>query len=252
MSQFVVLTSDKHSQLKLKKNASMNYAAAQQALPIEAVEVTKAAINFPVFFTKNQHDEMVLSAVVGLNAGTSLFVKEGRWDASYMPSCLQTYPFYLISTPEDQNQLAVGIQEDNPVFSKTEGDALFDGEGKLTQSLERVSRMLNDHVNNIRATGNMVETLKRLDLYKPLEILLQYQDNTARKLNGLYTIDEEKLSQLPAEELASLNKDGFLVVIHALLISVYQINNLVRRHNQSDAKDKVVNITLELPEEKAS
>jgi hypothetical protein len=94
----------------------------------------------------------------------------------------------------------------------------------------------------------MVEKLDKLGLFKPLEILLQYQDNTARKMNGLYSIDEEKLNKLSTEQLASLHQDGTLFAIHALLISVYQINNLVRKYNQSEAANKIVNVKIELPE----
>lgn len=248
MSQFVVLSSNNHSQLKVKKNASMAYAATQQALPIEAVEVAKAVINFPVFFTKNQHDEMTLSAIVGLNAGQSLFAKGEKWDASYIPSCLKTYPFYLMHSPEEENQMAIGIQEDNPSFSQTEGDALFDGEGKPTQRLEQASNLLNEHVENVKATIRMADGFRQLDIYKPIEILLQYQDNTVTRLNGLYTINEEKLGKLAPEELTILNQEGYLVVMHAMLISVSQINNLVRKHNESDAQDKIVNIKVEFPE----
>ncbi|TDF39333.1 SapC family protein [Alteromonadaceae bacterium M269] len=249
MSQFVVLSSEKHSQLKLKKNAIMAYAATQQALPIEAVEVTKAVTNFPVFFTKNPHDEMTLSAIAGLNPGVSLFMHEAKWDAAYLPNCLRTYPFYLVRSPEDEKKYTVGIQEENPSFSTDEGDALFDEQGNASAHLERVSNALNNELVNIQATIQMVEALTRLELFKPIELIVQYHDNTAKKINGLYTIDEEKLSQLPEAEVADLHMQGFLVVFHALLISVYQVNNLVRRHNESDAKDKIVNIQIELPKE---
>jgi hypothetical protein len=248
MSQFVVLSNEKHRQFKLKKNASLAYAATQQAIPIEAVEVAKAAINFPIFFTKNQHDEMTLSAIAGLNSGESLFMKEGVWDASYVPACLQTYPFYLIQSPDNEKEFTVGIQEDNPSFSTTEGDPLYDGEGKPTPQLERVGSVLNRHLDNVRATVLMVDRLKGLDLFKPIDILLQFQDNTARRINGLYSIDEDKLNQLPADELVKLNQDGVLFVMHALIVSNYQINNLVRRYNQGEVSNKIVNITIELNE----
>jgi hypothetical protein len=248
MSQFVVLSNDKHKQLRIKKNASMAYAATQQVLPIEVAEVTKAAINFPIFFTKNQHDEMTLSVISGLSAGTSLFMVKDGWDASYVPMCLKTYPFYLIQSPEDEKRFVIGIQEDNPSFSVTEGEAIFDEEGKASQNMMRVGDILNGHLDRIRATGLMVEKLDKLGLFKPLEILLQYQDNTARKMNGLYSIDEEKLNKLSTEQLASLHQDGTLFAIHALLISVYQINNLVRKYNQSEAANKIVNVKIELPE----
>jgi hypothetical protein len=248
MSQFVVLSSDNHRRLKLKKNVLIAYAAKQQALPIEAVGVVKAAVNFPVFFTKNQHDEMTLSAIASLTPDTSLFVKAGKWDSSYVPSCLQTYPFYLIRSPDDETQFTVGIEEDNPSFSETEGGSLFTEDGKASQQLEHITRILKSEMSAIQATVKMVDTLQGLGLFKPLELVLKYQDNSAKKINGLYTVDEEKLTQLSADELAELNRSGFLVVIHALLISVYQINNLMRRHNESTENDKIAHIKIELPE----
>ena len=62
-------------------------------------------------------------------------------------------------------------------------------------------------------------------------------------------LTKRSLVNYPKQKVADLHKQGFLVVFHALLISVYQVNNLVRRHNESDAKDKIVNIQIELPKE---
>ena len=249
MNQFVELSSDKHSQLRLKKNALLAHAATQQALPIEAVEVTKAATSFPVFCAKNQHGEMTLSAVAGLSAGTSLFMKGEQWDGTYLPSTLQVYPFYLIPSPGKEKDYTVGIQEDNPAFSTEEGEPLFDENGQATKHLEQVSNRLAAELVNIQATVKMMNALTRLDLFKPIELIVQYQDKTAKRINGLYSIDDEKLSKLPANELAELNKEGFLVVVHAMLISVFQVNNLVRRHNESGAQDKVVSIQVTQPQD---
>ena len=44
-------------------------------------------------------------------------------------------------------------------------------------------------------------------------------------------LDEDKLKALTAEQLAELNKNGYLVPMHATLVSVFQVNALIRRHN---------------------
>jgi len=252
MTQFVVLSNEKHSQLRLKRKAIMAYAATQQAIPIEAVEVSKACANFPVFFMKDHHDEMTLSAIAGFEPGASLFMRDAKWDATYLPACLQTYPFYLMRSPDDETEYTVGIQEDNPSFSATDGELLFDGEGKATKHLEHVTNILKGDLTNIQATVKMVTELERLSLFKPVELLIHYQDNTAKKINGLFTVDDQKLNALPANELELLNKYGFLLVIHAMLVSIYQVNNLVNRHNASDDTNKISEISVELAQEEGA
>ena len=51
-------------------------------------------------------------------------------------------------------------------------------------------------------------------------------------MQGLFTIDEEKLSQLSAEAIASLHAGQWLGAIYTLIASTAQIYALIDRKNQ--------------------
>ena len=48
-------------------------------------------------------------------------------------------------------------------------------------------------------------------------------------LNGLFIVDEKKLSALSDEDFLSLRKRGFLGPIYAHLGSMHQVNNLIQK-----------------------
>lgn len=77
-------------------------------------------------------------------------------------------------------------------------------------------------------------------------MLVHYDNGTMQTLKGLHTLDEDRLQSLQAEQLAELNKKGYLSPIHAMLISIYQLNSLIRKHNEVEQFTKVKQIKLEV------
>jgi hypothetical protein len=62
----------------------------------------------------------------------------------------------------------------------------------------------------------------------------------------LHTIDEDVLHQLPTQAMEELNKQGFLIPVHAMLISLYQLNMLLRKHNDLSNFKKVKQLKIEV------
>jgi hypothetical protein len=56
---------------------------------------------------------------------------------------------------------------------------------------------------------------------------------------------------LSAEQLHDLNKQGYLVQIHAMLISIYQLNLLIRKHNKINDSNKIAQLKIEIARERA-
>ena len=83
-------------------------------------------------------------------------------------------------------------------------------------------------------------------MLKPIEIIVTFEDGTSQTIIDLYTIDEDKLQSLSAEKLGTLARNGYLITIHAMLISIYQVNALVRRHNQGARRKTVRNVKMQV------
>ena len=253
MSELVEVSTKQHKGLKVRANCSIEVAAKQQIIRLRVVEVGRAATNFPVFFTRGSQDgALVLSALTSFENGHNMFVKDGQWQATYQPSAMQTYPFFLMQSPSDEKNYTIGIDENNPAFSKEEGDSLFDDNGKASMQLSRAKVLLEADIQHDINTYQFAKKLQELALLKGIDLIVQYQDGASQTIAGLITIDEDKLNALSAEQLHGLNQQGYLVQIHALLISIYQLNLLILKQNSRSDLPKVAQLKIEVAKDRVA
>jgi hypothetical protein len=253
MSELVELSPTKHEGLKVKVNCNIALAEKQQIIRLRAVETGRAAANFPVFFTRGSQDgTLVLSALTSFENGQNMFVKDGHWQATYQPSAMQTYPFFLMQSPADEKSYTIGIDEENQAFSKDEGELLFDDKGKASLQLSRAKALLEADIQNDINTYQFAKKLEELALLKSIDLVVQYQDGASQTITGLITIDEDKLNALSAEQLHAVNQQGYLVQMHALLISIYQLNLLIQKQNSRSDLPKVAQLKIEVAKDRVA
>ncbi|MFT5675145.1 MAG: hypothetical protein ACI808_001074 [Paraglaciecola sp.] len=253
MSELVELNSSKHKGLKVRANCVIEVTAKQQIIRLRAVEAARAAANFPMFFTRGTQDgALVLSAFTSFENGQNMFIKDGQWQATYQPSAMQTYPFFLMESPSDEKSYTIGIDEDNQAFSNEEGELLFDANGKASMQLSRAKVLLEADIQNDINTYQFAKKLQELALLKSIDLVVQYQDGASQTITGLITIDEDKLNALSAEQLHGLNQQGYLVQIHALLISIYQLNMLIQKQNNRSDLPKVAQLKIEVAKDRVA
>jgi hypothetical protein len=253
MVELVELSSTKHKGLKVRANCTVEVAAKQQIIRLRATEAGRAAANFPVFFTRGAQDGiLVLSAFTSFENGQNMFVKDGQWQATYQPNAMQTYPFFLMQSPSGEKSYTIGIDESNEAFSKDEGELLFDDNGKASLQLSRAKTLLEADIQNDINTFQFAKKLEELGLLKSIDLVVQYQDGASQTITGLMTIDEDKLNVLSPEQLHSLNQQGYLVQIHALLISIYQLNVLIQKQNNRSDLPKVAQLKIEVAKDRTA
>ena len=81
---------------------------------------------------------------------------------------------------------------------------------------------------------------------KPLDMNVQLLDGNSKNIRGLHTIDEERLKSLSSQELDSLHKQGYLMPIHAMLISLLQVNRLITINNEDVERARIVEVKMEV------
>ncbi|MDU0355217.1 SapC family protein [Paraglaciecola aquimarina] len=251
MAQLVELSSSAHRALKLNPDSAIQFVAKQHLLNIRVNEVAQSICNFPLLFNKSmQTGYWHLSAITSFEVGNSLFVERNQWQATYRPSCMQSYPFYLMNSAQSDKDYTIGIDETNPAFSDAEGEVLFESNGKGSMFLNRVKNLLEADIQNDIQTFKFGKTLDELDLLKSINVIVQYQDQSLQTLTGLYTINEDKLHTLSDSKLGELNRLGYLTPLNGILLSISQFNNLVQKHNNRQSSSQIQNVKLELTKSK--
>lgn len=247
MTELTKIDDITHRNLKVDTGCSINLAKTSHVLNLNVTEIGKAISSFPVFLTKNTHTgSWALSALTSFKQGHSLFVENGQWTATYQPTNVQTYPFYLVQSEGDPEKFSVGFDASNPAFSESAGEPLFGEDGKPSELLQKISAILEADIQHGTQTYQFARRLEELGVIKAINIIVTYSDGTTQTLQGLHTLDEDKLKLIDAEPLVELNKNGYLTVMHAMLTSIYQLNSLIKRQSTRDDVDDISQIKLEV------
>jgi len=247
------LSSKTHADLKMIENCALEVARTQHVINVKVSEVGMAAGSFPLFISKNSHTgDWAMSAVTGIELNTNLFIDGDYWDATYLPTGMQTYPFFLMKSEREEGSFTIGIDENNVAFSKEKGKPLFEENGRASMLLSGVTSMLEDDMKNEVHTYQFCKMLDEKGLIKSLDVLVHYADGQTNTLKGLYSPDEEKIQALPLEELGELREKGYLAPIYAMLISIFQFNALILRNNRLDGTAKIKQVTMEVSKPKAT
>ena len=247
MTELVELSNSEHGKLKVTDNAAITFIKQQHILTIRVKEITQAISSFPVFLVKNLHTGLwYISALSSFEMGQNLFVRDKKWDAVFTPTSMQTFPFFLMNLAGENQGYTIGIAPNEQAFSASQGQSIFEPTGKPSFLLSRVKTLLEADIKNDIQSYQFAEKLESMDLIKRINLVVQYGDGTVQTLKGMNTIDETKLQQLSNDDLGALNKLGYLMPIHAMLMSIIQLNSLIQKHNNVEGNKTISQVKLAL------
>jgi hypothetical protein len=237
----------RHGKLKVKPNPGFAHARDRNIVAVNVSELGLASSNFPIVLARNPADQrFLLMAMLGLKSGENIYFGEDFWESTYVPMSVQRHPFIvgLDDRVEDTSRLATCIETDSACLGETEGLPLFNADGSDSDLLRSANQLLRNMFEAGKFTEEFLETLQNLDMITPLNIDLQTQRGEVRRITGLFTIDEKRLKELSAEQLKDLQMRDFLAPCHLILVSLYQLNQLIRLRNRKGG-EQVVNFRLE-------
>ncbi|MCW3173442.1 SapC family protein [Shewanella subflava] len=225
-NQITLLEQAKHGELKITAS-DFNHVAEQHIVPVTLHEIARAATEYPIVFVKNSDTgEFQSVAMLGLKPGQNLSVKDGKWLGLYIPTVVRDYPLGLVLNPEVKDKVWIGLREEAKEVSKTEGQALFNGDQE-TPFLEARKKALITHFEQDQATRGILGFLAEKELFISQTLTVDVAGEK-RNINGLYLIDEQKLNSLSDEDFLELKKRGLLGPIYGHLGSINQVNRLAR------------------------
>jgi hypothetical protein len=92
-------------------------------------------------------------------------------------------------------------------------------------------------------TEKFIKELEEHDLLQELELNIALSTEEKKKLVGIFTINEEKVKELPDEVVLDFHKRGLFVPIYSMLGSLSQMNRLAQLRNQV-SENKVTGVQI--------
>jgi len=222
------LNSTEHGNVKIKNELHLEGTEKQQVLPLLVHEFAKAGSAMPVIFIRPNKESKAVqpAALLGLKPDENLFFVDGKWAGEYLPAVVTHHPFAMLPTKGQEDRLQMLIQEESPLVSETEGEALFNGE-EQTEYLKKRMEALSNYFGSMQVTREFCNFLVEKELL--IEQTLTVDINGEKvQLNGLLLIDEKKFNQLSDEDYLELRKRGYLAPIFAHLGSLHHANKLAK------------------------
>jgi hypothetical protein len=246
MAKLVAINNQKHRNLIIDTSKAEQYGAELNLIPTVLSEFVSLAVQYPIVFTKNgETGEFVCAAMLGFESSENLFWQNGQWQGMYLPLQIQRQPFFIGESSEQGNEnigenkdYIVCIDVESPMISEAEliktdsCNKLYSDDGKESDYLIQAKNTLANLLQGEADTKAFITTLKAMDLLQPLSLEIAFVNEQTTRLNGLYTINQDKLAALSCDKITSLHQSGLLQPIYTMIASLAQIYALIERKNQ--------------------
>lgn len=234
----VPISKELHGSKKVRELSDFNFASQLNVASIMVHEFSKTASIYPIVFIEDkENDQFKAVALLGLESGENLFVKDGKWRASYVPSIIRRYPFALAKTGES-DKFTICIDESCGLLNNEEGQELFDKDGNPSKLIEKVKKYLGELQQMDLFTEQFVKFLKQNNMFTPLNMKVKY-NNEIKSINGAYVINEDRLNSLSDDKYLEFKNRQYIPAIYAHLGSLSQIERLLGFKDDANKKDEI-------------
>jgi hypothetical protein len=234
MSKYEILNKEKHRHLRIKTGYGAALGDATRYVMTYPLEFRDIQSCYPILFTKDSNTGgFFAAAVLGFETDQNLFLRDGGWDASYIPALVRRQPF-LIATggKDDKRDPVVSVDLDHPRVNQDEGEALFDADGAPTEYLNQKIALLDKLHRGLQHGTGFIDTLLKHELLQQITLDIAFNDGSKKSMQGFYSIAEERLYELKGDVLESLNRAGYLQPIFMAVASLSRIRDIIERRNR--------------------
>ncbi len=230
MTNFVALHNQHHQQLRIDTQLIESLGATNNMVPVVISEFLRLVVHYPIVFTKSSETGNFLCvALLGFESGENLFWNNNQWQSIYTPLNIMRQPFFI---GHENNQTLICIDTDSHTLTTGQGEAIFDSTGKETDYLQKIKARLAELLEGETHTQEFIKTLLALNLIMPMALDISFANAQQQRVQGLYTINEERLAQLDATQLITLQQQGYLQPIYTMVASLGQIYALIQKKNE--------------------
>ena len=234
----VPLDREVHKNLRLNTElATVTRVVGMNSLFLAVVEFAEACKEYPIVFvrvgeapTDGSVQSVAPLAVLGLKAGSNLFVKDGKWIGNYVPAYLRRYPFAMARIDDKQDTVAVCYDSEWAGFSATEGMSLFAADGQPTEFLLNAKTFLESFEQESDRTRAACQQLAELDLLRDMRFEATLSNGEKIDVEGFLAVDEQKLAELADDKVVQLHRSGLLALLEMHRVSMGNMNRLAIQH----------------------
>lgn len=226
------LSPELHGKLGVKRlDTPFKFAKAGHAIPLTVGEFPLAAVNGPIIFVG---DEKLPLAVMGLNAGDNMFVRDdGLFEPGvYIPAYVRRYPF-VFANDDAAQQMVLCVDRDADFIVEGGDLPFFNEKGEPSDYVKACMEFCNNFEAERQRTMSFVQLLKDLDLFelKTATFTPPVPEGQPapepQKIAEYYGVSEEKLNKLPTEKFIEIRDNGALAQIYAHLLSLVGWDRLI-------------------------
>lgn len=226
------LNSRDHAAWRSRAIETAEFLKGAHAIPLTVDEFVEAQRDLPIVFSSGE-DPLPL-ALMGLNEGVNTYVDDAGKinDPVYLPAYVRRYPFMLAKlTPEAQELSLCFDPTSEALGAYAEGEVLFGDDGQPSENTQRILGFCDQFEQAGQRTKAFIEELKTHDLLMDGEIAITINDKPDQPFTyrGFRMVNQEKLREVPAAQLETWNKSGFLMLVHAHLFSLDQMRKIFAR-----------------------
>jgi len=235
MTRHAHLNNVEHRDLRVITTRGAQYGDDVMYTLTFPAEFRNIQAHYPIVFGKSADGTFTPLALLGFRDKQNLFLKDGKWDALYVPLMVERQPFLVGNAP---NGKVVHIDLDSPRLSKTEGESIFREHGGNTDYLEHITGVLGMLHEGIETTPAFVAALVENNLLESFVLDIQFNDGAQHRFAGFYTIQEERLAKLDAAALGKLHARGYLQPIYMVIASFSNFRAMIERASGLNAADR--------------
>jgi hypothetical protein len=233
-SNLTPLSSQEHGGWKVRRMESLALLKNVHAVPITVDEFAVAQRHFPIVFSSGP--DPVPLALMGLNEGVNVFIGEDGMllENVYLPAYVRRYPFMLARMRQDSDEMTLCFDPTPDLLGPfDEGEPLFDG-SEPAQAIKDTLGFCEQFEMAAQRTAAFCKELLDLNMLEESEVTIQAPDSANPYIyRGFQMISEEKLRDLRGDQLRKMNQSGLLVLVHAHMFSLGQMNEIFgRQHAQ--------------------
>ena len=246
MARYELLNNVTHKDLRVATGFGPEFGDDVGMVPAFPSEFAELQREYPIFLKKGPgEDEWQSVALLGFEQRENLFLRDGRWNASYLPGAAAKGPF-LIGFQEQHvdgeaiMEPVVHVDVEHPRVGRAEGEPLFLPHGGNTPYLEHVAGILRGIHDGSTFGKRMFAALDAAGLVEPVSLDVQLDAQHRVAVGGLHGIARERLASLDAAALFELNRAGYLEGAYLMLASLHNVRRLMaekqRRLREQDGK----------------
>lgn len=237
MTNFALLNNVDHQDTRIITERSAAYGDNVMFAMTFPHEFRDIQASYPILFHRDANENLYPLALFGFQQKENLFLDDSGWTASYVPAMIRREPFLIGSQAPKQGGDAeparlLSLDMDHPRVSTESGERLFQPLGGRTPYLEEVANLMEAIYRGYERNKQFVAALQEHDLIESVSFDITLNDGSKNQLLGFYTINEEKLQELPGSALEAFSKAGFLMPLFMVLASMTNMRTLIELRNK--------------------